>query len=130
MDISSLRKDVDASVDGVKVNFGDATLYIAEWLNRDHAQYLRDVNKKYSSKMKNGGMTDEEANIISSKQWKFILKNWENIKIEGTEVPYSHDILEKLACDKSYEPFFERVVEFAKDEMNYRLETLKELGEE
>ena len=129
MDISALQKDVDSSENGIWFPFGeDAKVRIAQWMNKKHAAFLRDVGKKYGRRIQTKAMSEDEAKAIMAKQWEFVLTGLEGFTEGGDPVDWSAELITDWALNPLYQDFFREVEELSKDNENYRLENVQELG--
>lgn len=130
MDLQEIELDLDAAEDGAWFPIGDDfRVRLAMWNNKAHAAFLREVGVKYGRRLANGKVPEEKAKSIMAEQWKFLVLSWEGLTDQGEEVPYSHETLTRLAADKKYKAFFDRLENVCRTEENFRRQNIEELGE-
>jgi hypothetical protein len=131
MDITDFELDLDAAEDGTFFALDtDCGLYIAQWNNKEHSRYLRDIYKKYGHRMRNNALQDEEARQLLAGQWPFVLKGWKGLTENGEPLEYSKQVVIDLALNPQYREFFRRVQNIAETEENFRKTNIRELGED
>lgn len=131
MDIADFKIDLDAAEDGQYFPLDENSgLVIAQWNNKEHAKYLRTVYKKHGARLRNNQMDDEEARLLMAGQWPHVLKGWKGMKLDGEEVEYTPKLVVDLASNPQFRDFFKRIQSIAEAEENFRVKSLKDLGEE
>ena len=130
MDIESLAKDLSASKEGIWFPFGeDGRVRIAQWMNKKHAAFMRELGKTHGRRIEQGAIPDKEAAALMAKQWEFIITGLEGFKEKKKPVEYSKDLIERWSQKKEYGDFFIAVANLSRDELNYRTENIQMLGE-
>jgi len=131
MDILDLQTDLEAAEEGTWFPFGeDCQIKIAQWANKKHKKFLRNMYSKHGRKIEAGAVTDGQASKLMRPQWVFIVKDWEGITEGGNDFPFNEDNVLQLASDKRYDSFFKKIELISKEEENYRETNIKELGED
>lgn len=133
MKLSAVRTDLNASEDGIDFPLDDkgAKVKIAQWNNKAHQAFLRDVYKKHGRKIQMKMISDEEAEHLLAGQWPHVLKGLTGFTEDDGKTPlqYSPQLIIDLARNHQYKDFFKQIEAIAKDEENYRTENIKALGE-
>lgn len=128
-DIDSVDKDLKASNQGVWFPIGGGRVLVAEWMNDEHDAFVREIGKKYGRRIKAKAMSPEEIAQVFAPQWQFVIRGLENFTQRGQPVVWSPELITEWALDPKKAAFFDTIQALAKEEMNYRVETVQELGE-
>ncbi len=139
MKLGKLKLDLNAVEDGVVFPFEDgATIKIAKWRNAAHEKFLTDVRKQNNVKIQAKMITKEQEDYILAGQWPFIIRDMQGFTdgeeiVDGVvkQIPfvYSPQSIIDLARNPQFKEFFDKVATISLDEENYRIETIKQLGE-
>lgn len=131
MEFNDLKLDLDAAEDGTWFPFGpDAEVKIARWHNEEHRKFIRRVYSKHGKRIDTGAMSDDEANRLMLDQWRYIIRDWKGFTLDGEELTYSPECVRDLAGNPQFEPFFNKVQSLAKEEENFRVSNMEDLGED
>ena len=131
MELNSVKVDLKAEKEGTWFPFDDESdIKIAAWGNKKHLKFLREQHTKYGRKLATNRMKDEEADIILADQWQYIVKDWRGITEGGVDVECTPEKLSELAGNKQYKYFFARIEAISKEDENFRVEAVQELGED
>jgi|TARA_R110000744_G_scaffold86715_1_gene169574 hypothetical protein len=130
MDINDVKTNLEASDEGVFFPFGeDCEIKIAQWGNKEHKKFLRQVYAKHGRKIDAGAINDAQSDALMLPQWEHIVKDWTGITNDGEPMEFSVKLLMELASDKHYSAFFQKIASVAKEEENFRIQNIKEMGE-
>lgn len=130
MELKSLQLDLNGSNEGIFFPFGeDCEIKIAQWNNKSHKKFLREIHAKHGRKIQAGAITDSQADALMVGQWPHIIKDWNGITEDGENLPYSAESVIALAINPQYKAFFEKIEGLSKEEENFRIENVKEMGE-
>jgi len=130
MDFQELQTDIEAAEDGISFPFGeDCSIKIAQWGNKKHKKFMRKIHQRYGRQFDVGGISDDQADDIMAGQWEFIIRDWEGFTEGGKPVKCTPEVLKKLSTDKRYNDFFKKIEAISKEEENFRLQNIKEVGE-
>ena len=130
MDIKDVKTSLEASDEGVFFPFGeDCEIKIAQWGNKEHKKFLRQVYAKHGRKIDAGAINDAQSDALMLPQWEYIVKGWTGLTDEGEEMKFSLSSLLELASDKHYSAFFQKIAAISKEEENFRIQNIKEMGE-
>lgn len=128
MEVTKLQKDTKAAKRGVWFPFGEtARVRIAQWQNKEHAKFLRDVGRKYGRRLSSGAMNEAQARKIMADQWQFVVTGLEGFTENGEPVEWSVELITRWAENVEYEDFFDDCREIAQDDQNYLKETITEM---
>lgn len=128
--LSSLRTDMNASEDGIKVIIEGVNLTLAKWGNKKHTAFIKEFSKKYGEQMQSGAMSDEESDRLFAEQFVHIVKNIKNLEDDnGDTIEFSHEMLLAMARNEEFDDFFIKIERAAKNQKSYRVESIKALGE-
>lgn len=129
MEITALKTNLEASEEGVDFPFSeDCEIKIAQWGNKSHKKYLRGIYAKHGRKIDAGAINDAQSDMLMLPQWEHIVKGWRGLTEDGKPLEYSSDTLLRLVGDKHYKAFFEKIASIAKEESNFRIENIREMG--
>ena len=130
MDLQDLKTDLDAAEEGVFFPFGeDCRIKIASWNNPGHLKFLRSVYQKHGRKIDAGALSDAQADELMRPQWSFIIKDWEGLTEGGETLDFSSETLLSLVANPQYKAFFDKIASIAKEEENFRVQNIQDLGE-
>lgn len=131
MELNDVKLDLNGSEDGVFFPFGEDTqIKIAQWGNKNHKKFLREIYTKHGRKIDAGALTNAQSDALILPQWVHIVKDWMGITENGEPLEYSHQILLDLAANPQYKGLFNKIELLAKEEENFRLQNIKDLGED
>lgn len=131
MDLKDLQLDLNASEDGVFFPFSDdCEIKIAQWGNKAHKKFLREMYTKHGRKIDAGAVSDSQADLLMSGQWQHIVKDWNGMTEGGKTLKFSPKVIKDLATNPQYKSFFEKIASLAREEENFRTQNIKELGED
>ena len=127
MKLSSLKLDLNAVEDGIILNLEEgASLRVAQWDNPAHLAFKRSLFKKYNKKIEAKMITDEELQNHLDEEWVHIIRDMNGFE----DFEYSPQAVVDLKRNPQFKAFFANVEKVSKDEKNYRVETIKSLGED
>ena len=130
MDLNDVKTDLDGSEEGIFFPFGeDCNIKIAQWGNKKHKKFLREIYNKHGRKIDAGAITDAQSDALMVPQWQYIVKDWKGITENGEELEYSVEAVTALASNPQFKNFFAKIGAIAKEEENFRIQNVKELGE-
>jgi len=130
MELESLQLDLDATEDGIFFPFSDdCEIKIAQWNNKAHKKFLRKLYQKHGRKIEAKALSDAQSNLLMADQWKYIIKDWSGMTSGGKEFKCNDKNILSLAKNPQYQKFFERIEGLAREEENFRIENIKEVGE-
>lgn len=131
MDILDVVTDLEASEKGAWFPItDDCKIKIAEWGNKKHKKYLREMYNKHGRKIEAGALNDNQADKLMVPQWVHIIRDWEGITKKGEVLPFNEDNLLELAGDKRFDNFFKKIESISKEEENFREANILEMGED
>jgi hypothetical protein len=131
MDLNDIKLDINAVEDGIFFPFSDdASVRIAQWSNKAHRKFIRGLRAKHGRKIDAGVLSDAEADKLLAGQWQYIILDWKGFTDDGKPLEYSAKTVVSMAKNPQYRSFFERVEVIARAEENFRVESVKEMGEE
>lgn len=133
MKISSFKLNLNAAEDGVLFPMdGDenAKVRVARWLNKKHTKFIIEFSKQNDKKLKAGIITKEQYDFKRAEMWPTILTDLIGFtEDDGSEFKYSQQAIIDMARNAQFQEFFEKIAIIAQEEKNYRVDTIKELGE-
>lgn len=130
MKLNKLKLDLNAIEDGVVFPFEDgATIRIAKWRNKAHEQFVTQLRKDNHAKIQAKMLTDEQEQYLLAGQWPFIIRDMQGFTEDDVPFVYSPQAIIYLARNPQYKEFFIKVTVIAMEEENFRIETIKQLGE-
>jgi hypothetical protein len=120
MELSKM-KGTPAEQEGVWFKWEDAKLKIASINSKRYQRILQDKQAPYRAQIRRGTLPDETREQLATEAMaEAILLDWENVKENGTEIPYSVAAAKDLLT--KYQRFAALVAEFAMNEAAFQAE--------
>jgi len=128
--LSALRTDLNASNDGVLTTIDGVKVVVAKWNNKEHQKFIREFGKQNGTAMQSGAMSDERSDYLFAEHYIHIVKDFPELEEDdGTKIEFSQKLVVDLARNEQYLDFFAKIERFSKNDLNYRVENVKKLGE-
>jgi hypothetical protein len=127
--LSFQKIDTKAEAEGVWTDYADGIRFkIARLGNPDYRAHLRKIGRANQIHVQQDLMDPEVMESFSKEAIaKHVLLDWENVEDDdGSKIPYSPDVGEKILKDPAYVRIFEFVVAFAARAENYRTAAIGE----
>lgn len=123
--LRDLAVDRKKSVDGIPVDFGGITFYVARNGNPLHREALR----RLAGERRRQGRVDEKT-VQSIEREAFALgciRGWQEMEDEdGSEIPFSQETAVAIMTDEEYDPVYGYLASVAIDADQYRSERIVE----
>lgn len=128
MDLMNVAVNPEKELYGAPVKIDDeTTLVIARYNNPKFRRTQAKMMEPLIETCGKAGVTTEQADEVLSKVLaECILLGWDNLKISGQVIPYTHDNCLKILRDARFVDFKERVMIESQKLENFRLEALEE----
>ena len=84
--------------------------------------------KKHGKKIEAGALSDKQSDSLALGQWPHLVKGWNGITEDGEPLEYSPQVVMDLAANPQYSTLFTKIERIAKDEENFRISVINELG--
>lgn len=113
----SFGYDEELANEGVWFDAGpEARLKVASVKNEQFLNYVREHTTSSQENIVTDSSTEEDIGFKAIA--KFLLLDWENVKVAGEEVEYSEE--KALELMKEYPEFADTVLGFARDNRNFQ----------
>jgi hypothetical protein len=118
MELSKM-KSTPAEQEGVWFNWDDARLKIASIASPRYQRRIADLRAPYRAQIRRGTLPDDTNEQIAVEAMaECILLDWENVCVEGEQIPYSVAAAKDLLA--KYPKFAGLIAEFAMNEAAFQ----------
>ena len=129
MDLTKIAIDGNKEKNGVWVELDEETQLLIGRINSPQFTRLAaSLRKPYARQIENNLLSDKKKSAIAAKLYsETVLLGWNNLKIDGQDVPYSKPKCKEILADDRFQPFFQIVSSFANDEDLFHREEIAEI---